>query len=248
VRNCTSWVNNGRILTPRRVLPALSASKPHAASTEAGRTLPLSGPGIATRPGPGVLPQGLQNQQVTQTAPSRQEASWRPKPHSAMLSPPQPHTSHPLASKPGAPRRCMGCRCMCLKFNSLGWADSGPPGLSIARCLGRSPPSMCRRFASSLLPMCSLFLPMWVAIHMGRNREHIGSKELAKRLYMAREETVTRERTKETAESASGGFDKGPDVVGAHTRGHPAGAREDELGFVRGLVQELPHRRADISR
>jgi hypothetical protein len=25
--------------------------------------------------------------------------------------------------------------------------------------------------------MCSLFLPMWIAIHMGRNREHIGSKE-----------------------------------------------------------------------
>jgi hypothetical protein len=34
--------------------------------------------------------------------------------------------------------------------------------------------------------MCSLFLPMWIAIHMGRNREHIGSKEPVKSLCIAR--------------------------------------------------------------
>jgi hypothetical protein len=30
---------------------------------------------------------------------------------------------------------------------------------------------------------------MWIAIHMGRNREHIGSKETVKSLYIARDET-----------------------------------------------------------
>jgi hypothetical protein len=31
---------------------------------------------------------------------------------------------------------------------------------------------------------------MWIAIHMGRNREHIGSKELVKSLHIAREEAA----------------------------------------------------------
>jgi hypothetical protein len=47
---------------------------------------------------------------------------------------------------------------------------------------------MPRLFTVSLLPMCSLFLPMWIAIHMGRNREHIGSKETVKSLRIERAE------------------------------------------------------------
>ena len=53
---------------------------------------------------------------------------------------------------------------------------------------------MYRLFIVSLLPMCSLFAPRNTWEFLGANREHIGSKETVKSLYITREETVTRSR------------------------------------------------------
>jgi hypothetical protein len=73
-------------------------------------------------------------------------------------------------------------------------ASGGTPEDESRHSRANAPPvavslrTMHKLFAVSLLPMSSLFLPMWIAIHMGRNRELIGSKETAKSLCIADEE------------------------------------------------------------
>ncbi len=44
----------------------------------------------------------------------------------------------------------------------------------------------------SLLPRCPLFLPRNSKVFLGRNREHIGSKETVQSLCIARKETANR--------------------------------------------------------